>query len=1092
MGTLQILVFLAVWFPIARGWGKEDAVRLRVADLAADKIARSGARMAKRAEHRLILRFPHPAPTTRRLEKKARELESIPGVQWVDKLHALNMAVVHCETPEAATAMFEKLDQDPEVEQVVPDAVARTREHLRGSRNLSERTETESLGPLPKVAFRTFANNYVSSDGYGPVKADSTGVGGAETFELWYLAAEDVYAFRSSGGLFLAASTKGVLMAADSRIRDSSKFAMGFNPDGTITLQSYTGKFVSVGKKQQLYLSSRGASPAAMFWMENVGVPQERFPDDPLLKNQWGLHRYRGSDIDAPQAWANFTGERTSNNVVVAVIDTGIDYTHEDLKDRMWVNSGEIPLNGIDDDNNGYIDDVYGVDFANNDGDPMDDGMHGTHCAGTIGAAGNNALGITGLAWQGVRLMALKFMNGDGEGLVSDAVRSIDYALSNGARVMSNSWGVDSSDSALRVAIERAALAGALFTAAAGNDGIDNDQQPSYPCNYNVSNLISVAAIEPSGQLAFFSNWGITSVHIAAPGMNILSTIMGNQYRRFNGTSMATPFVSGVAALVLLQRPNITAEQLKAVILDSSLKTSNLAGKSTSGGLLNAWRALKLASTLEPPRPPVHGAQALSFTDKDTSVGSIGGILNITAAADESDIDFYNVYFVSNTGYHLALFAQVPPSGNLSIIAEVSSTVIPATSIALVVVSSNATGEQNANGDVVPRVDLVDYGVPKDGPKSALWRASTPASDGNITGSIVISRAADERCITSYNVYWSNGTNANSSQGSRGAFVGAIPAVGFHAATCTGRSCNLIKMTAIPKGLRIERGRYGPNELAKIDVTGPGSVVVRKFDSEADYDYLDVNWYRLSGTAEDGDLPFTLDLDEGLNTLTWVTDEGRNGRGWQIEVYQEQATAELSVNSPRLAKGFEVVAAFGPSEQLTGIFVAVNKAVVGETFVIKEDRATWKKPPFRTKEPVEEIKATSTGKVLWEASDVFPSQSKVLGALTLHGLQPEGLVLEEPRLQAAITEALQTAFVPANTDVSLRLLRLRAMPVLIEFEIASATDAIAALDSAEARLLLWRRGGERSASLRTALAAAFGAADAEGLQVTIGPPKQIL
>ncbi|CAE8738543.1 unnamed protein product, partial [Polarella glacialis] len=194
-------------------------------------------------------------------------------------------------------------------------------------------------------------------------------------------------------------------------IRNFETFEVIYNHNGSVSLQSFFGLYVVAEKSGVVNATRIKIKQWESFEMINLLGPPQRFPDDPEFPNTWGMYQPGGFDIDAPSAWKLFTGEAPSaTSVVVAIIDTGIDYNHEDLKDQMWVNPREIPGNGIDDDGNGFIDDVHGANFVNGSGNPMDDQMHGTHCAGTIAAAGNNGLGIAGVAWHGVRLMALKFL----------------------------------------------------------------------------------------------------------------------------------------------------------------------------------------------------------------------------------------------------------------------------------------------------------------------------------------------------------------------------------------------------------------------------------------------------------------------------------------------------------------------------------------------------------------------------------------------------------------------------------------------------------------------------------------------------------
>lgn len=253
-------------------------------------------------------------------------------------------------------------------------------------------------------------------------------------------------------------------------------------------------------------------------------------PNDSQFGELWGMDNQGqtggtpDADIDAPAAWDIQTGDE---DVVVAVIDTGVDYNHPDLAANMWVNEGEIPGNGIDDDENGFVDDVYGYDFANYDGDPMDDNAHGTHCAGTIGAVGDNGIGVAGVAWN-VQIMAVKFLTADGWGTSEAAIEAIAYADMMGARVLSNSWGGGGYD---RLLYETISAVNGLFVAAAGNDSMDTDSMPFYPACYDLDNIISVGATDHDDNVAWFSNFGRESVDLFAPGDMILSTVPGQPPR---------------------------------------------------------------------------------------------------------------------------------------------------------------------------------------------------------------------------------------------------------------------------------------------------------------------------------------------------------------------------------------------------------------------------------------------------------------------------------------------------------------------------------------------------------------------------------
>ncbi len=375
---------------------------------------------------------------------------------------------------------------------------------------------------------------------------------------------------------------------------DMRTFAKGINASFK-SLVSSKDKILVVKKpilvRSDAALDEIRANPQVELVEPNYVYRASSLPNDSRLDELWGLKNNDKSveavDIDAQRAWGLTTGDR---KVVVAVIDTGVNYRHPDLKENMWVNRAEANgQSGVDDDGNGFVDDIYGYDFANKDGDPMDDNDHGTHCAGTIGASGDNGEGVVGVNWN-VSIMALKFLSGSGGGTLEDALKAIDYATKMGVDVMSNSWGGGGASATLKAAIERAEKAGILFVAAAGNDRSNNDKNPSYPANYEVPNVISVAAVDRRGKLASFSNYGKKSVHIGAPGVEILSTARSG-YKSLNGTSMATPHVSGVAALMLAADSSLSYQQLKSRLLRTSVPLAGLRSK-VSHGFLNAFNAL--------------------------------------------------------------------------------------------------------------------------------------------------------------------------------------------------------------------------------------------------------------------------------------------------------------------------------------------------------------------------------------------------------------------------------------------------------------------------------------------------------------------
>ncbi len=361
--------------------------------------------------------------------------------------------------------------------------------------------------------------------------------------------------------------------------------------------KSQTGFELSMAQELMTSEDIEVAEPNYLYYLQQT-------PNDPDYSKLWGLENTgnndrnspgrAGVDIAASKAWDIQTGNK---DLVVAVIDTGVDYKHEDLKDNMWVNQAEKDGKaGVDDDNNGYVDDIYGYDFYNKDSDPLDDHGHGSHCSGTIGAKGNNGVGITGINWN-IKIMAVKIFSSGGTGGPLDSVlEAIRYATKMGARISNNSWGGGPYSELLEGTIRDAGTKGLLFVAAAGNDHTDNDSKPKYPASYNLPNIISVAAVNNMGNRASFSNYGRKTVHVAAPGEDIYSIYPGSDattgYGLMSGTSMATPHVTGIAALLLSNEPNLTPEEIRARLIATSTPVTGLNRVSVSKGIVNAYNAL--------------------------------------------------------------------------------------------------------------------------------------------------------------------------------------------------------------------------------------------------------------------------------------------------------------------------------------------------------------------------------------------------------------------------------------------------------------------------------------------------------------------
>ena len=327
--------------------------------------------------------------------------------------------------------------------------------------------------------------------------------------------------------------------------------------------------------------------------------------NDPGFGHLWGLNNTGQTggtpnvDVNAPEAWATTKGQ---SSVVVAVIDTGVDISHPDLAGNIWVNADEIPGNGIDDDRNGYVDDVNGWDFVNNDRTVFDsptEDVHGTHVAGTIAARADNGVGVAGTA-PGVRIMPLKVLSGvDGTGGSSAAAAAIDYARANGATIVNASWG-GTGGTLLQNAIKNSP--GLVVVAASGNEGVNIDTAGAFfPAGwsnsaYGMGNIVSVTAVDHHGSRPSYANHGALSVDVGAPGHQIVSTVPGNLYGYLSGTSMAAPHVSGIAALARSVKSSLSGSQLASLVTSSTRPMASLSGVTTTGGMADAAAAVRAAS----------------------------------------------------------------------------------------------------------------------------------------------------------------------------------------------------------------------------------------------------------------------------------------------------------------------------------------------------------------------------------------------------------------------------------------------------------------------------------------------------------------
>ena len=455
-----------------------------------------------------------------------------------------------------------------------------------------------------------------------------------------------------------------------------------------------------------------------IFTEPNQTVSIQAISNDPNMSNLWGMQGNYGSK--GTTAWdQNYIG---SSKIVTGIIDSGIDYTHQDLYLNIWLNQGEIrglsffsflqdidndglitfrDLNssinltnpsanlidwningyidagdllnnqsgwedGNDFDSNGYIDDLIGWDFVNTDNDPYDDNGHGTHVAGTIGAIGNNNTGVAGLNWL-TQMIALKTLSGVGSGSLSSAIRATDYFTTAKVQATNrnessrflgtnNSWGGGGYSQALTDSIQRASNQDLLFIAAAGNGGGDgigdnNDIYTNYPSNYTNSNVIAVASTTSTGELSSFSNYGAVSVDLGAPGSSILSTLPGNQYGTYSGTSMATPHVTGALALMASASSQATAQQLKDALLQSTVATSSLSGKTLSGGRLDVMAAINNLKGVPPTTIPTY-----SLTPSASSINE-GAVLTSTVTTTNLVIGSKLYYALDGPGITSADFS---------------------------------------------------------------------------------------------------------------------------------------------------------------------------------------------------------------------------------------------------------------------------------------------------------------------------------------------------------------------------------------------------------------------------------------------------
>lgn len=335
-----------------------------------------------------------------------------------------------------------------------------------------------------------------------------------------------------------------------------------------------------------------------------MGEPEDVFNafNDPRVRRIWSFRDDNDNGVSVDKSYLAPLGRKKAE-IIVAVVDTGVDYQHEDLKGNMWVNKGEIPNNNVDDDNNGYIDDVHGIDTLERvngqaTGDPMDTHSHGTHVSGTIGAVQNNNVGIAGIA-ENVKIMAIRTVPNRGDETDADVVESFLYAAKHGAKVINCSFGKKKNEGGMIVNETMNHIGktyGVLVVAAAGNESSNNDRSPKYPASFDSDYLLVVASTSKSGRMSYFSNYGLQTVDVAAPGSGIYSTTPGDSYSNMSGTSMASPTTAGVVAEVWSHFPTMSALEIKRQIMSSVTPVKRFQNKMVSGGRVDLYRALQQAS----------------------------------------------------------------------------------------------------------------------------------------------------------------------------------------------------------------------------------------------------------------------------------------------------------------------------------------------------------------------------------------------------------------------------------------------------------------------------------------------------------------
>jgi len=511
--------------------------------------------------------------------------------------------------------------------------------------------------------------------------------------------------------------------------------------------------FHSRGKDVSTLLTELKARSDVAYVEPNYIIHADLIPNDPSFSSLWGLRNTGqviggvagtpGADISATAAWDITTGSRAN---VVAVVDTGIDYTHPDLSANIWSAPASFTVT-IGGQNITCAAGTHGFNAITNTCDPLDDNNHGSHCSGTIGAVGNNGVGVAGVNWT-ASIMGAKFLNSGGSGTTAGAINAIEFTIqakqifgsAANVRVLSNSWGGGGFSQALLDEINRANTNNMLFVAAAGNNGSNNDTVPFYPAGYNAPNVVAVAATDNRDQIASFSNFGAASVDLGAPGVNVLSTTIGNTYSFFSGTSMATPHVSGAAALVLSVCSLDTAA-LKSNLLNNVDPIPSLSGITVTGGRLNVNKAILACNSPPPPdfslsaspsSQTVAPGAGTSYTATVTPSGGFTGTVTFSASGLPAGAGAsFNPASVAGSGSSamtVTTSGTTPPGSYPLTITGTSGSLVHTASVTLIV--SSATGDFSISA--APSSQTVTR-------KASASYTVTVTPSGGFTGTVALS-----------------------------------------------------------------------------------------------------------------------------------------------------------------------------------------------------------------------------------------------------------------------------------------------------------------------------------------------------------------